>query len=240
MPDDPCDSANDPDQPQADLREYENHIPAAVRRAADKANGLVCAFPRRPAGRRRASWSVDGPPIPQFVDDDPDKLRADAEQYRIKAAKMQGRIDGQQRKADALCRAAVELEDRARLADGAQTAAPFAPNWGGMTIVAAPTEQEIERSADPDAVEREAHAEEQEAVARKYAEQTKAGGQKRREGGARAEVEALYPGVKADLEARPRARSRKITKTRIALEIVKRLNRDIEVETVRGYINDLN
>jgi hypothetical protein len=135
-----------------DLSQFENHLPDAVRRSAERAEALA-----------RASQPPSGPsPARTRQPDhrDPTALRAEAERHKREEARLRGIIDGLQRKADAAAQAAIELEEQARANELAQTVVPFArrKRWGSMTIVSAPSDTEVERSADPDAVERKAAA----------------------------------------------------------------------------------
>jgi hypothetical protein len=155
----------------------------------------------------------------------PDKLRAEAEYHRREEAKRRALSEGHRRKADAHARAALEADEQARLATAAQAVVSFGPpKRRGMTIIAAPSDAELQRSADPDAVEREA-------VARTREAHTRPAAQGRRKLGdeARARVQALWPVVKAECEAG----GRKTTKEEIADKIAKRL--EISPRTVRTY-----
>jgi hypothetical protein len=209
-----------------EFKQHENPIPKAVRRAAEKANGLVCALPRRVCSE---------PPSPSIPPDDRDAaaLRAEVKQHQREAARLQGIIDGLQRQADAHARAVLDKREQARVNEAAQTVVSLAPRsqaarrkpWGKLRGAAAPSAREIERSADPDAVEREARA-------RTKAEHTRSAtqGRVRRGEQTQAKASAMYQTVKAECEAG----GRKTNKGEIADTIADRLK--ISARTVRKYI----
>jgi hypothetical protein len=86
-------------------------------------------------------------------DDDPDRLRAEAEQLRREMALLQAR-------ADALGRRALELEARAREIENAGVVVPIRKRWGGLVVVdGVASVENARRSANPDDVAREARLE---------------------------------------------------------------------------------
>jgi hypothetical protein len=213
------------------LAQYEPFLPEAVRRAGERADELVRS--QQPHDRRRAGSAVN-PPVRACEANDADSLRAEAERHLREEARLRGIIDGLQRRADAHGRAALDLEERARLAEAAQTVVPLASQkrWGHTTIVGSPSDTEVERSADPDAVEREA-------TARTRDKHTRPAAQKRTARGAEADarVRERWPLVKAELQSG----GRKTTEEEIERVIAERLTGEgfrISPRTVRLHKPD--
>jgi hypothetical protein len=157
-----------------DPHQYEPKLPEQVRRAAERANELARALQPQSGDPK--------PPSRQPDHRDPVALRTEATQHQQKAARLQGIIDGLQREADAHLRAALGCEDQAQVNERTQTVVPFGSRrWGRLVAVPMPSERDIERSADPDTVEREGaeigRAEVRDARARPVVENARATGE---------------------------------------------------------------
>jgi predicted ribosome quality control (RQC) complex YloA/Tae2 family protein len=85
--------------------------------------------------------------------DDPEKLRAEAERLQREEATLRAR-------ADALGRRAIELVAQAQEIERAQSVVPLRKRWNGLAVVdGVVSVDEARRSANPDAVAREARLE---------------------------------------------------------------------------------
>jgi hypothetical protein len=156
--------------------------------------------------------------------DDPKDLRALAEQIQREEATLRAR-------ADALGRRALELEEQAQAIEHAQAVVPIRKLWGGLVIVdGAVSVEEARRSADPDAVARDA-------VDQERTQRTEPAKQSREMRGAeaKARVGEMCPVVKAEKQGN----GRRTTDGEIAAEVAARLTDagfKISARTVRRYI----